>query len=128
MSILTKNNFKGVKLDKLNQYIRLINESLNVKIFESPSWQGSVSNLKNFLNENNFIQHEGLRINDKSISNFISRLTRKITLKTFNENNFLTSNKTMSRKRPVIPELITNVEELNKMREKSYSGLGEEGY
>ena len=128
MSILTKNNFKGVKLDKLNQYIRLINESLNVKIFESPSWQGSVSNLKNFLNENNFAQHEGLRINDKSISNFISRLTRKITLKTFNENNFLTSNKTMSRKRPVIPELITNVKELNKMREKSYSGLSEEGY
>lgn len=128
MSILTKNNFKGVKLDKLNQYIRLINESLNVKIFESPSWQGSVSNLKNFLNENNFIQHEGLRINDKSISNFISRLTRKITLKTFNENNFLTSNKTMTRKRPVIPELITNVDELNKMREKSYSGLSEQGY
>ena len=55
MSILTRNNFKGVKLDKLNKYIKLINEKLNVTIHETPSWQGSVSNLKNFLNENHFI-------------------------------------------------------------------------
>ena len=93
---LNRENFKGIKLDKLNKYIKLINEKLkgyvqgakhHVTIHESPSWQGSVSNLMKFLNENNYIQHEGLRINDKSISNFISRLTRKITPKTFNEQN-----------------------------------------
>ena len=52
MSILTRNDFKGVKLNKLNKYIKLINKKLNVTIYESPSWQAAVSNLKNFLNEN----------------------------------------------------------------------------
>lgn len=62
MSKLNRNNFKGLKLDKLNKYIELINEKLNVTLHESPSWQGSVANLMKFLNENNYIQHEGLRI------------------------------------------------------------------
>ena len=118
MKILTKNNFKGLKLDKLNKYIRLINESLNVKIFESPSWQGSVANLRNFLNENHFAQHEGLRINDKSISKFISRLNN---FQNKNDNlNFLPINKMNKSK---IPQLITNVDTLNQIRLNSYANL-----
>ena len=120
MSKLNRNNFKGLKLDKLNKYIELINEKLNVTLHESPSWQGSVSNLMKFLNENNYIQHEGLRINDKSISNFISRLNN---FQNKNDNlNFLPINKMNKSK---IPQLINNVSQLNQMRDQSYASLAE---
>ena len=114
MSILARTNFKGVKLDKLNQYIRLINESLNEQINISTSWQGSVSNLKNFLNDNNFALYEGSRINDKSISNFVSRLNN-FQNKNYNL-NFLAINKMNKSK---IPQLINNVSQLNQMRDSS---------
>ena len=137
MSILTRSKFKGIKLDKINHYIRLINENLNAKLYESEYWQGAVSNLINFLNKNHFTQYEGINITDKAISSLISRLNKKKVLKSIDKkeelksidkNNFLLSKKIMSNKRPVIPELINDIDELNKMRVKSYNGLHDEGY
>ena len=127
MSIITRSKFKGIKLNKINHYIRLINENLNTELEESLYWQNSVSILMNFLNENNFTQYEGLNITDKTISNLISRLIKKKELKSINKNNFLPSKDIMTRNKPVIPKLITDVEKLNQMREQSYSKLGDVG-
>ena len=123
MSIITRSKFKGIKLNKINHYIRLINENLNTELEESLYWQNSVSILMNFLNENNFTQYEGLNITDKTISNLISRLIKKKELKSINKNNFLPSKDIMTRNKPVIPTLIDNIEELNNLRNQSYGKL-----
>ena len=124
MSIITRSKFKGIKLNKINHYIRLINENLNTELEESIYWQNSVSILMNFLNENNFTQYEGLNITDKTISNLISRLIKKKELKSINKNNFLPSKDIMRRNnKSVIPTFIADIEELNNLRNQSYGKL-----
>lgn len=75
---LTKNNFKGINNDTLIRYIGLINEKLDANISESISWPSNMTSLRNFLNEHEFIEHEGSRINKKSINAFIKRLQNKV--------------------------------------------------
>lgn len=76
---LTRNNFKGINNDTLIRYIGLINDKLDANLKESISWPTNMTSLRNFLNEHDFIEHEGSRINKKSINAFIKRLIPPIT-------------------------------------------------
>ena len=98
---LERNDFKGIKLYIIENYIDKIKKSLNVNMPYIHNQANAVSYLIDFLNDNNFVQNEGSNINDETINSFISRLNRKINPKVFDENNFLTFNKEMTRNKPV---------------------------
>ena len=63
-----RNDFKGINNDTLIRYIELINDKLNANISESISWTTNVASLRNFLNEHDFIEHEGDKISKKKIN------------------------------------------------------------
>lgn len=112
----------------INNYIVTINEYLNERIRKGVNWACAVKNLSTYLNEHDFVQHEGIAINDNTIDDFISRLMEKITPEYFNKKNFLSFNKEMTNKRPVIPNFINSIEALNDMRNRSYASLDEQGF
>ena len=80
---LTKSgNIKNKSLNEINDYIKLINNSLHVNIgFHPTSWTASRSTLKKFLNEHDFAEHEGPKVNKKTIQQFISRLNPQYEVK-----------------------------------------------
>ena len=73
---------KNRDLNAINGYIKLINDSLNVNIgMHQTSWISSMTSLKNFLNEYDFAEHEGPKVNMKTIQQFISRLNPQYEVK-----------------------------------------------
>ena len=90
MPKLTSKHFKGTNKKQLNNYIETINDYLHENIPLPASWQGTVSTLSKYLNQYDFINHEGIEINDDTIDDFITRI------KSENKNdnlNFLPTNK-----------------------------------
>ena len=75
-------NIKNKSLNEINSYIKLINDSLHANIGIHPtSWTASRSTLKKFLNEHDFAEHEGPKVNKKTIQQFISRLNPQYEVK-----------------------------------------------
>ena len=90
MSKLTSKHFKGTNKKQLNNYIETINDYLHENILLSASSQGAVSTLSKYLNQYDFINHEGIEINDGTIDDFITRINSENK----NDNlNFLPTNK-----------------------------------
>ena len=90
MSKLTSKHFKGTNKKQLNNYIETINDYLHENIPLSTSWRDAVSTLSKYLNQYDFINHEGIKIKDDTIDDFITRI------KSENKNdnlNFLPTNK-----------------------------------
>ena len=75
MSKLTSKHFKGTNKKQINNYIETINDYLHENIPLSASWQGAVSTLSKYLNQYDFINHEGIEINDDTIKDFITTYT-----------------------------------------------------
>ena len=74
----------------LNNYIDTINEELGTELFHGANRKAAAQVLINFLNQHDFLNHEGAEINDETIDEFITRI------KTENNNdnlNFLPNNK-----------------------------------
>ncbi len=128
MTKLLQKHFIGISMKDINNYIETINEYLNERIRKGVNWASAVKNLSTYLNEHDFVQHEGIAINDETIDKFISRLMEKMTPEYFNKMNFLSFNKEMTNKRPVIPNFINSIEALNDMRNRSYASLDEQGF
>ena len=61
-------------MKQINNYIETINDDLHENIPLSASWQGAVSNLVKYLNQYNLINHEGIKINEDTIDDFITRI------------------------------------------------------
>ena len=103
MSQLSLKHFKGITMKDLNNYIEAINDYLNVNIRKGVNWQSAVKILSDFLNEHDFIHHEGQAINDDTIDAFITRIENENK----NDNsNFLPVNKldqSMTQPQPVNP-------------------------
>ena len=90
MSKLTSKHFKGTNMKQLNNYIETINNYLHENIPLSNSWRGAISTLSKYLNQYDFINHEGIEINDGTIDDFITRINSENK----NDNlNFLPTNK-----------------------------------
>ena len=90
MTKLLQKYFRGISMKAVNNYIETINEYLNEGIRKGANWTSAVKNLSTYLNEHDFVQHEGIAINDDTIDEFITRI------KTENNNdnlNFLPVNK-----------------------------------
>ena len=90
MSKLTRNDFKGISMKDINNYIETINEYLNERIPKGGNWSGAVKNLSTYLNQHDFLSHEGVEINDDTIDEFITRINNE---NNNNNLNFLPSNK-----------------------------------
>ena len=63
----------------INNYIDAINQYLEIDIKQGKNWTSAVKNLSDYLNAHDFVQNEGMAINDDTIDAFIARLQ--------NENN-----------------------------------------
>ena len=77
-------------MKNINNYIESINQYLETNIRKGVNWSSAVKNLSDFLNEHDFLNHEGTEINDDTIDAFITRI------ETENKNvnlNFLPVNK-----------------------------------
>lgn len=90
MSKLLQKYFRGISMKELNNYIDTINEYLNERIRKGANWTSAVKNLSTYLNEHDFVQHEGIAINDDTIDEFITRIQ---TENNNNNLNFLPVNK-----------------------------------
>ena len=90
MSKLTQKNFRGLRNKQLNNYIETINEYLNEDLPLGKSVASSTNVLKSYLNYHDFVQHEGVEINDDTIDEFITRI---ISENKTNDLNFLPNNK-----------------------------------
>ena len=67
-------HFKDIRMKRVNSYIKLINEALNEHIYEAATRNGAAGNLMRYLNEHDYINHEGDIINKTNIINFIERV------------------------------------------------------
>ena len=77
-------------MKQLTNYIETINDYLHENIPLSTSWRDAVSTLSKYLNQYDFINHEGIEINDDTIDDFITRINSENK----NDNlNFLPTNK-----------------------------------
>mgnify|MGYP001129069056 CR=1 FL=1 len=110
MTKLERNDFKGIKLDKIEEYryIDKIKESLHENIPYIHNWANAVSYLRDYLNNHDFVQNEGYNINDESINKFISRL--KINERKNDNSNFLPIHKEEMTQQQVNPleQLVQN--------------------
>ena len=77
-------------MKQLNNYIETINNFLHENIPLSTSWRGTVSTLSKYLNQYDFINHEGIKINDDTMNDFITRIKSENKNDNF---NFLPTNK-----------------------------------
>ena len=73
-SKFTSKHLKETNKKQLNNYIETINDYLHEKLPLSASWQCAVSTLSKYLNQYDFINHEGIEINDDTINDFITRI------------------------------------------------------
>ena len=90
MSKLTPKYFKGMKMKTINNYIDTINTDLGEKLPLGASFNGAAKTLRDYLNSHDFINHEGIEINDDTIDDFITRINSENK----NDNlNFLPTNK-----------------------------------
>lgn len=90
MSKLTPKHFKGMKMKTINNYIDTINTDLGEKLPLGASFNGAAKTLRDYLNSHDFINHEGIEINDDTIDDFITRINSENK----NDNlNFLPTNK-----------------------------------
>ena len=77
-------------MKELNNYIDTINQYLETDIRQGKNWASAVKNLSDYLNAHDFVQHEGMAINDDTVDAFISRIQNENN----NHNlNFLPDNK-----------------------------------
>ena len=122
MSTLQQKHFRGISVKELNAYIETINECLNEHIPIVTHWATTVKNLSNYLNEHDFVKHEGLEINDDTIDDFITRIQNENN----NDNlNFLPDNKLtqMSTKPTIYPSKV-----LDDYRNTYFHGLENQHY
>ena len=89
----------------INNYIETINEYLNERIRKGVNWASAVKNLSTYLNEHDFVQHEGIAINDNTIDDFITRIIseNKTDDLNFLPNNKLDSEMNQEEQQPVNP-------------------------
>ena len=71
MSKLTPKHFKGMKMKTINNYIDTINTDLGEKLPLGASFNGAAKTLRDYLNSHDFINHEGIEINDDTIDDFM---------------------------------------------------------
>ena len=90
MTKLLQKHFIGISMKDINNYIETINEYLNERIRKGVNWASAVKNLSTYLNEHDFVQHEGIAINDNTIDDFITRI---ISENKTDDLNFLPNNK-----------------------------------
>ena len=90
MSKLTPKHFRGIRAKQINIYIETINEYLNENLPLGKSLVGAIAILKDYLNDHDFVLHEGIAINDETIDEFITRI---ISENKTNDLNFLPNNK-----------------------------------
>ena len=87
---LVKGHFAGINTKDINNYIETVNEYLNEKLPKSISWPTAAATLRRYLNEHDFINNEGDKINDGTIDEFITRINSENKI---NDLNFLPNNK-----------------------------------
>ena len=97
---LVKGHFSGIKLKDINNFIETINTYLNAQLPPSISWQTAAATLRNYLNDHDFINHEGDQINDDTIDHFISRINSENKI---DDLNFLPTNKLVSEMDQEVP-------------------------
>lgn len=105
MTKLLQKYFKGISMKDINNYIETINEYLNERIRKGVNWASAVKNLSTYLNEHDFVQHEGIAINDNTIDDFITRIIseNKTDDLNFLPNNKLDSEMNQEEQQPVNP-------------------------
>ena len=64
--MLTRQNFNGIKLTTIHEYIDLLNSRVNANIDKTNNWQSSVSHLRTYLNSHNINT-----VSKESINNYI---------------------------------------------------------
>lgn len=64
--MLTRQNFTGIKLPTIHEYIDLLNSRVNANIEKTNNWQSSVSHLRTYLNSHNINA-----VNRESINDYI---------------------------------------------------------
>lgn len=90
---LVKGHFAGINTKDINNYIETINEYLNEQLPLSQSWPTAVATLRKYLNDHDFINNEGDKINDDTIDEFITRINSENKI---DDLNFLPTNKLVS--------------------------------
>ncbi len=105
MTKLLQKHFIGISMKDINNYIETINEYLNERIRKGVNWASAVKNLSTYLNEHDFVQHEGIAINDNTIDDFITRIIseNKTDDLNFLPNNKLDSEMNQEEQQPVNP-------------------------
>ena len=123
MSHLTYKDLDGVQMRDINNYIDTINEYLGQNIRKGKNWRDAAKQLLIYLDEHNFVQHEGSEINDDTIDRFISRILEEN--KTINL-NFLPDNKLI--KPMSVKPVLHDDPVLNEYRDVYFRGLQDAKY
>ena len=90
MTQLKEKDFVGISLKDINNYIETINEYLGARLNKGVVWKSGVKTLRDYLNDHDFVQYEGIAINDETIDEFITRI---LSENKTNDLNFLPTNK-----------------------------------
>ena len=90
MTELLEKHFIGIKLKDINNYIETINDYLGERLNKGVVWKSGVRTLRDYLNDHDFVQHEGIAINNDTIDEFITRI---LSENKTNDLNFLPNNK-----------------------------------
>ena len=107
----------------INNYIDAINQYLEIDIKQGKNWTSAVKNLSDYLNEHDFVQNEGMTINDDTIDAFIGRIQNENN----NDNlNFLPVNKLEVQ--PMSKPKVFNNKLLNEYRSFYFDGLNNQHF